>query len=154
MRTKDVPLLYWTAAAWGAAMALRKSDSELTADQDLAEAMMRRALALDEAFELGSDPRLLHLLRGGAPPWAARVGGRASTWTRALALAGGQRAWPYLCLAETVSVAAQNRKEFEDAAAARPWRSTSTGPAHRAGQPLAQKRARWLLARADELFVE
>ena len=61
-----MPLLYWTALAWAGAMALRKSDSSLTADQEVAEAMMRRALALDEAFELGSIHDFFISYEGGA----------------------------------------------------------------------------------------
>ena len=40
LRRKHVPLLYWTANAWGAAIALSKDDSELSADQNLAEARL------------------------------------------------------------------------------------------------------------------
>ena len=39
----DVPLLYWTAAPWAAATSMAKEDPELTADQGLFEALMRRA---------------------------------------------------------------------------------------------------------------
>ena len=43
-----------TAAAWGAAFAIDKADSSLSVDQVLIEKLMRRALALDEAWEMGS----------------------------------------------------------------------------------------------------
>ena len=46
-RSKDVPLLYWTAAAWAGAMALKINDSEVSADQSIVDALARRALALD-----------------------------------------------------------------------------------------------------------
>jgi hypothetical protein len=51
---RHVPLLYWTAAAWGAAFAIDKADSELSADQALIEKLMRRALALGESWGKGS----------------------------------------------------------------------------------------------------
>jgi hypothetical protein len=51
---KHVPLLYWTGASWGAAFAIDKADSELSADQALIEKLMRRALALGESWGKGS----------------------------------------------------------------------------------------------------
>jgi hypothetical protein len=50
----DVPLLYWTAAAWAGAMALKINDAEVSADQPIVDALARRALALDPSWELGS----------------------------------------------------------------------------------------------------
>jgi predicted anti-sigma-YlaC factor YlaD len=59
-----------------------------------------------------------------------------------------------LFLAETAAVAAQDRAGFErllrEALATDPDRF----PDERLSNLLAQKRARWLLSRADELFVE
>ncbi len=37
----DVPLLYWTAASWGAAIATKKDDAGLLADLPLVEALIR-----------------------------------------------------------------------------------------------------------------
>jgi predicted anti-sigma-YlaC factor YlaD len=154
MRKKDAPLLYWTAASWAAAMALRINDSDLTADQSVTAAMARRALELDEEYEAGS----IHDFFIAYESARATVGGsRAEArrhLERALALASGRRAWPYVGFAESVSVGEQNRKEFQellqkalevDVSRPVPWRTANI---------LAQKRARWLLGRADELFIE
>ena len=43
-RKRDVPLLYWTAAAWGAAISVSKDDPDLIADQPIVEALIDRAL--------------------------------------------------------------------------------------------------------------
>ncbi|MGH7678995.1 MAG: TRAP transporter TatT component family protein, partial [Gemmatimonadaceae bacterium] len=51
---KDVPFLYWTAAAWGAAISVSKDVPELVADQPILEALIDRALELDEAFGAGA----------------------------------------------------------------------------------------------------
>src|SRR5262249_43604013 len=51
---RDVPLLYWTAAAWGAELSLSKDDPETLAGQPAVEALIDRALALDEGFESGA----------------------------------------------------------------------------------------------------
>jgi len=153
-RKEHVPLLFWTANAWGAAIALSKSDSELTADQNLAEALMRRALALDEGFQLGSAHDFFITYEGSR----ASVGGSVSEarrhLERALALSKGQRAAPIVGFAEAVSVGAQDSTEFarllEQALAIEPGRALD----NRLSNLIYQKRARWLLSRREALFVE
>src|SRR5262245_21912455 len=53
-KASDVPLLYWTAVAWGAAISVSKDDPDLIAEQLVVEALIDRALELDEKFEAGS----------------------------------------------------------------------------------------------------
>ena len=151
----DVPLLYWTGAAWGAAISLSKEDAELTADQGLAEALERRALALDEAFGRGSIHDFFIAFDGGRPPAAGGSFERARKhFERAVALSGGQRAAPYVSFAETVSVGAQNRAEFEELLGKALAIDPGAVPELRLANAVSQRRAAWLLARADELFLE
>jgi predicted anti-sigma-YlaC factor YlaD len=154
MRKEHVRLLYWTAASWAAAMSLAKEDSSLTADQNLTEAMMRRALALDEAFDLGSIHDFFVSYEAGRSSVGGSIEEARKHFERAVALAGGRRAWPYVSFAESASVGKQDRKEFEallnDALAV----DVERAPDQRVANLIAQKRARWLLARADELFIE
>jgi predicted anti-sigma-YlaC factor YlaD len=147
-------LLYWTAAAWAAAIGLAVNDSELSADQDLAEAMMRRALQLDEAWEWGS----IHDFFISWEAAHASVGGsyeRARQhYDKAVALSKGLRAWPMVSYAESVAVPKQDRQAFRKELE----RALAVPPAEIKEQTLtnllAQRRARWLLGRADELFIE
>jgi predicted anti-sigma-YlaC factor YlaD len=151
----DVPLLYWTAASWALEISLAKQDAELTADLPLTGMMIHRALELDEGYGSGALYDFLIAYDGGRP---ASAGGSValarSDFEKALAFAGGTRAAPYVAFAETVSVATQNRAEFvkllNEALAVDPNRA----PAQRLANLIAQKRARWLLERADELFIE
>jgi hypothetical protein len=53
-KRSDVPLLYWTAAAWGLAISVSKDVPELVADQPQVEALIDRALALDEDYDFGA----------------------------------------------------------------------------------------------------
>jgi len=50
----DVPLLYWAAASWGAAISVSKDAPGLIADQPIVEALVDQALHLNEKFENGS----------------------------------------------------------------------------------------------------
>ena len=154
MKKRNVPLLYWTAAAWAAAMALSKSDSSQSADQHLAEAMMARALELDEPWALGSLHDFFIAYEAGRSSVGGSVARARDHMKRALELAQGRRAWPYVIFAESASVGAQDRREFEDllrqALAVDPNRDLD----QRLSNLLAQRRAHWLLTRTDELFVE
>ena len=154
LRKKHVPLLYWTANAWGAAIALSKDDAELSADQNLAEALMRRALELDEGYERGSVHDFFISYEGGRRSVGGSVGEARQHLERALALSGGHRAWPLVNFAETVSVGAQDRKEFESLLRQALAVDPDAVPEVRVANLVAQRRARWLLGRANELFVE
>ncbi len=150
----DVPLLYWTAAAWGAAIALSKDDADLIADQGIIEALIDRALALDEGFDHGAIHTFLityEMARpGGADDPAARA---RKHFDRAMELSGSQQAGPLVSLAECVTLPRQNRAEFE----ALLQRAVAIDPGARPEWRLLnlamQRRARWLLGRTDELFL-
>ena len=151
----DVPLLYWTAASWASAISLSKDDPEAVADLPVPAALAERAIELDEAWDAGA----LHtffiafeMAKPGAAPGAeTRARGH---FERAVSLSGGRMASPYLSLAEAVSVRAQDRTGFErllnQAIAVDP----DAEPRWRLQNLVAQRRARWLIARADQLFVE
>ncbi len=73
---RDVPLLYWTAASWGAAISLSKDNPDLVADQGIVEALIDRALALDETFDHGA----IHAFLIAYEP--SRIGARGDFATR------------------------------------------------------------------------
>lgn len=152
---QDVPRLYWTAMAWGAAISINKQDAELSADLPLTEALMRRALELDESFGLGSIYDYFISFEGGRP---AAGGGSVERARQALAkarqLAGGHRAAPLVSFAETVSIGAQDKAEFEQMLTEALAIDPNAVPDQRLANLIAQKRARWLLARKDILFIE
>ena len=53
MKRGEVPLLYWTAVAWGAAIALSKDHPRLVAEQPQVEALIDRANELDPTYDHG-----------------------------------------------------------------------------------------------------
>ena len=151
----EVPLLYWTAMAWGAAISLAKENPELAAGLPSTEALVRRALALDEGFGAGALYDFLIAYDGGRPVSAGGSPERArSDLSKALAFADGKRAAPLVTFAETVSVSAQDRAEFTRLLNQALKVDTERAPDDRLANIVAQKRARWLLARTDELFIE
>ena len=152
---KDVPLLYWTGAAWGALISLSKDEGEVSADLPLVEAMLRRALELDATFGDGALWDFFISLEGGKPVAAGGSPERArAAFDRAVAISGGRRAAPYVGLAESVCVGAQDRAEFLRLLDAALAVDPDAWPEQRLANLVAQKRARWLKSRADELFIE
>ena len=152
---KDVPLLYWTAASWGAAISLSKNNPDLVADQGIVEALIDRALALDEAFDRGAIHSFLityEASRNGATgDFAIRS---RNHFDRAMELSGGNQAGPLVSLAEAVSLQKQDRNEFETLLKRALAVDVDAKPEFRLANLVMQRRARWLLQKTDELFLE
>jgi predicted anti-sigma-YlaC factor YlaD len=151
---KHVPQLYYTAAAWGAAFAIDKADSSLSVDQVFIEKLMQRAIALDESWELGSLHDFFITWEGGRSSVGGSLDKARQHFDRALALANGQRVSPYVTWAEVISVGAQNKKEFQELLNKALEIDVNKAPAQRLANIIGQRRAKWLLSRTDELFVE
>jgi predicted anti-sigma-YlaC factor YlaD len=151
----DVAMLYWTAASWGSAIAVSKDHPDLIADQPIVEALIDRALELDPDFDFGAIHGFLinyEMARQGARGDPA-VRARAH-FDREVALTNGQLASPFVSLAEAVSVPADNRAEFESLLQRALAVNPDVRPEWRLQNLIEQKRARWLLSRKDDLFVQ
>jgi hypothetical protein len=75
-KREDVPLLYWTAASWGAAIQRGNDTPDLVVDLPTVRALAERALALDGAWNRGSVHELLITL-DGLPEAVGESGARA-----------------------------------------------------------------------------
>ena len=156
VKKRDIALLYWTAAAHGLAVSASKDDPEMIAQLPEVEAMIRRASQIDETWNGGALEEFLISVE------SARAGVKAADrqekmlrlYRRSEALSGGKRASLYVSYAENAMVPAQNRAQFKElldkALAVDVDRETDA----RLANLIAQRRARWLLGRTDELFLE
>ncbi len=154
LRKDDVAVAYWTALPWAAAAAVAKS-GDLVADLPLVEALMRRALELDEGYGDGAIHDFFIAYEGGRPAAAGGSFERAQAHLeRALELAAGKRVAPLVGFAETVCVAQQDRARFTELLSRALALDADRFPEQRLANLVAQRRARWLLSRVDELFVE
>lgn len=150
---EDVPLLYWSGAAWGGAVALGLDRPELVADFPAVRALLARALALDEDWDRGAIHAALISLEalpeamGGSRERARRH------FERAVELSDGASAGPYVSYAVGVAQPDGDRAAFErllrQALAVDPDRD----PSQRLANHIAQRRARQLLDRAGALFA-
>jgi predicted anti-sigma-YlaC factor YlaD len=152
LELNDVPLAVWTAAALGAAIGVSKDNPEATADIAVVGALLDRSLELDESYDNGT---IYAFLLGYE---AGRVGGSKEKireyYERALDLGGGNQLSLYLSWAESVSVSEQNRQEFVELLDKVLAFDVDAHPSYRLLNILAQRRARWLQGRIDELFLE
>jgi predicted anti-sigma-YlaC factor YlaD len=151
---KHVPLLYWTAAAWAAALAIDVNDAELAIRQSAMEKMVRRALVLDETYEQGALHDFLLTWEAAHASAGGSVAKAREHFARATQLAAGRRAAPFVSLAEGVSIAENNRKEFESLLNQALAVDVNKDPTQRLANLINQRRARWLLSRIDDLFVD
>lgn len=149
----DVPVLYWTGAAWGSAISLGLDRPDLVNGMPAVRALMERALALDEDYARGAIHEALITLDGLSEALGGSAERARRHFERAIELQQGLSPGPYVALAMGVSLAAQNRPEFEkllqQALAIDPEKDRS----NRLAAIITQRKARRLLERVDELFV-
>jgi predicted anti-sigma-YlaC factor YlaD len=151
---KEVPLLYWTAAAWASIISLSKDNPKLVGEIPAMEALIDRALQLDEGYSNGSIHTFLityEMIRAqavGDPTVRAR-----KHFVRAMELSHGNDASPLVALAEAVTIQLQDEKEFESLLNRALAINPDAHPENRLVNLVMQRRARWLLSRKSELFL-
>jgi predicted anti-sigma-YlaC factor YlaD len=154
-KPSDVPLLYWTAASWGLAISVSKDNPDLVADQPQVEAMIDRALELDEDYDFGAIHSFLVTYESSRLAGTGDFTERSRKhFRRAMELSGGKMAGPLVALAETVSVHQQNHEEFRSLLEQALAIDVDAKPEWRLSNLVSQRRAGWLLKRTDQLFVE
>jgi predicted anti-sigma-YlaC factor YlaD len=150
-----VGLLYWTAASLGSAISADKNDMKMVGQLPLVEQMMARALELDEGYDDGS----LHEFyiawwaakpkaEGGGPDKARQ------SLEKARAHSQNKKLAPLVSFAESVSVDSQNKAEFVKLLEEVVAFDVDSAPDFRLTNVLSQRRAKWLLSRTSDLFVE
>ena len=154
IKKPELPMLYWSAAAWGSAINLGKDRAELLADLGAVRALMARGLKLDETYDGGAFHEAMILLdalpkdMGGSPERAREH------FKRAVELSKGRKASPYVTLAQSISVLTQNRREFRELLDQALAVDPNLDPSQRLATLIVQQQARDLLKREDDLFLE
>ena len=152
---QDIPTLYWLSLSWAAAIAADKSDMDMVADLNLIEPVIRRCLELDESFDQGALHEFMIAYQGGRSP--LQGGGTdlaRQHFTRSQELSGNTKITALVSLAESVSVSEQNREEFEAMLNQVLDYNVDIHLQTRLANLVAQRRARLLLSRVDNFFLE
>lgn len=152
-KKRDLPFLYYSAAALGSAIAISQDDAAFVARLPEVEAMIDRGLELDEAWQKGSFHSVKIRLAG------AGVGGADKEliqkhYNRVLELNEGQDPGAYVAYAEAVSMDNQDGEEFRSLLNRALAVDLDKNPQNRLLNSIAQRRARWLLDHVDELILE
>jgi predicted anti-sigma-YlaC factor YlaD len=154
MEEEDVPYLYWTGAAWVAAFALDTFDLELAFSVTKAELLMMQALELDPDFNDGAIHSFLLQYYASLPPSLGGDKEKAEYhYQRALEVADGNLAGPYVSYAETFAIPSQDVDLFvslmEQALAV----DVDAYPSARLINVLTQEKAEWYLENLEDFFL-
>jgi predicted anti-sigma-YlaC factor YlaD len=151
-RKADVPLLYWNAAALGLAISAAKDDASMLARLPEVDALVARALELDEAWSAGTLHEFQVTLAGarrGRPDYA-RIDRH---YTRAIELSKDTHSGVHVAYAEAVWVPKQDRDAFRKTLERAIAIDPDAHPESRLPNLAAKRRAEWLLGRIDDLIL-
>jgi len=149
---RDVPLLYWTASALGLAVSNAKGDAVMLARLEEVDSLIARCTELDPDWDGGA----LHefqLTLAGARPGSPDRDAMDAAFQAAEALRGGSSASLYVSYAEAAAVPAQDVDLFRRMLARANAVVIEDHPEKRLLNTLAQRRARWLEDRTEDLFL-
>ena len=147
LRTDQVGLAYWTAAAWAASISLSKDQPERVADLPLVLRLAKAADALAPAYDEGGLASLLGTLEASRP--GGSVDQAARYFARSLQSAGGRNAGVFVAEAEALALPAGDRARFE----ALLQQALQVAQRHRnLPNEVMRERAQWLLLTLDDRF--
>lgn len=154
LRKADVPLLYWSAVSWAAAIAMAKDSPDAVGDLPQVEAMIDRSLVLDETWDYGAIHGFLIMFEMGRATGDGDRAARARKhFDRAVELSAGRLSGPFVSYAEAVCIPAEDRGQFEQLLQKALAINPDNDPPTRLVNLIMQRRARWLLSRVDKLFL-
>jgi len=151
---EDLPYLYWAAASWMGAFSAEPFDMELLLTLARPLALMARAFQLEEGYNKGAIHEFYISVYGSLP---ASLGGSQEKaryhFAKAVEYAGGLTAGPYVALATSVSIPAQNASEFRELLGRALAIDLQASPENRLVNLLSQRKARWLLEHIEDYFL-
>lgn len=149
----DIPLMYYTAAAWGSAISLNTDDYELILDLPKVKKLINRCLHLDESWGNGQLHEFMISFAAGTATLGGSLQAAERHFHRALEINEGHSAGTYVTAAEAIAVKQQDKAQFKK------WLNKALAidvdnyPNMRLMNVLAQERARWLLDHMDKYFI-
>lgn len=149
---EDAPFLYWAGVSWGGSLSAGSDDLALVSEAPLFAALVRRVVDVHEGYESGAAHEFLISYEASRPGGSAGLA--REHFRRALALTDTPRASSFVALAEGLSIKEQNLDEFKELLARALAVDPDREPKRRLVNVMAQRRARWLLARIPELFLD
>lgn len=150
----QLDLVFWTGAAWGSAISIGVHRLEIVADLPAVRALMDRVLELDEGYDDGAAHEALIALEALPEAMGGSKERAREHFERAVELSRGLSASPYVSLAANVTVAEQDRGEFERLLGLALEVDPDAEPSRRLANTIARERAELLLSRVEDLFLD
>lgn len=154
MKKTDVPLLYWSGAALAAQISISKDDMTMVGRLPEVEALMARALELDEAYDDGAIHEFFVAYDSRSPSMGGSLDRAREHFDRVMVITGESKMAPLVTWAESVAVQQQDKKRFLELLDQVLAFDVDKQPRYRLVNLIAQRRARWLKSRVSDLFVE
>jgi predicted anti-sigma-YlaC factor YlaD len=147
LRSEQVGLAYWTAAAWAASISLSKDQPERVADLPQVLRLAQAADALAPSHDEGGLASLLGTLEASRPGGSAEKA--AGYFARSLQASVGRSAGVFVAEAEALALPAGDRSRFE----ALLKQALQVAQKHRnLSNEVMRERAQWLLLTLDDRF--
>jgi predicted anti-sigma-YlaC factor YlaD len=153
VQKEHVSLLYWNAVALGLAISVSKDDAAMLARLPEVDAMLARGFELDESWNEGALHELrlaLVTARPGSPDYDVL----AEHFDRARVLSSETRAGLFVTYAESVTLPKQDSTGFRSLLDAALAVDPDLRERTRLANLVSQRRARWLLGRIEDLFLD
>ena len=150
---EDVPILYWTAAAWGGAISASKGDLAFIVELPKVGWILERAIEVDSDWNKGA-LYLAMISYSMKRTDQTRDSEKLARmfFEKVINASNGNNCSPYVSLAELVSVKNQDKKEFEYLLNKALAIDINNDPDFTLSNTLAQVRSKWLLEQTESLF--
>jgi hypothetical protein len=152
-KRSDIAYLFWAASCWGGWVGAHSSSIAAVAELPRAEALMRRALILDEAYHYGGPHLFMGVLYASRPPVA---GGSLELsrkhFLKAIEIGQGQFLMAHVYYADTYARKVLDRELFVSTLQKVLDTPADVVPELTLINSVARKKAEALLAKADEFF--
>jgi hypothetical protein len=150
----DVPALFWTAFNWGSLINLSKDSPQAIAMFPKVEAIMQRALQLDEHF-FYDGPNLFFAVSYGSRP--TMFGGNPEKskqfFEKAISSYGRKFLMALVLEAQVYAVQTQDQTLYDMLLTEAAGANAAALPEQRLANEMAKKRASWLLANKSKFFI-
>jgi len=149
----DVPMIFWTANAWGNLIKLSIADPSAVADLQKVNSLMEFVLRNDERFYYGSAHLYFGTILATIPK---NLGGKPDSakahFDKCLQIGEGKFLLPYVYMAQSYTVQIQDKALFESLLKTVEDASIDILPEQRLVNAVAKQKAKALLAKEGDLF--
>ena len=149
----DLPYLFWAGSCWAAWIGIHRNSIEALAELPRVEALMRRALALDEGYFYGGPHLFMGIWYASRPSVAGGSLERAHThFSKAIEFGQGQFLMTYVYYADVYARKTLDRELFTSTLQKTLDTPADIVPELTLLNTVARQKAAKLLAQADEFF--